>query len=257
MTGLRDSIKQGNVVIGALIGVPWLEAVEAAAYAGYDFVFIDTEHGAIDTSQAAQLVLVAQSLDIAPIWRVRAAARPEIKVALDWGAEGILVPEIHTPAEAEAVVAAAKYPPEGERGVGPSRPTRFGLDETATYMRQANEQVLVCLNIETAEAVENIEQIAQVEGIDVFNIGPADLSSSLGIPMQFDHPDLLAAAERVLQVGKSCQIAVGMYGETPEHYRKWVPRGMTFLETVAVPGLLATAMDEHVSWLRALLDDLS
>ena len=256
MSSLRKAINEGQVVIGVIIGVPWLEAVEAAGYAGYDFVLIDTEHGAIDTSQAAQLVLVAQGLGIAPIWRVRAAARSEIKIALDWGAAAVLVPEIRTAEDAAAVVRAAKYRPEGQRGVGPYRPTRLGLDEMSAYVQRANEEVVVCLMIETTEAIENIEAIAAVPGIDVFNIGPYDLSNSLGVPLEFEHPDLLAAIQRVLEVARAKGITVGLAGSTPEHLQKWIPRGVTFFETVGVPDLLAQAMQQHIESLHTALEGI-
>jgi len=257
MSSLRKAINEGQVVIGMYIAVPWLEAVEAAGYAGYDFVLIDTEHGAIDISQAAGMVLVAQGLGIAPIWRVKAAARPEIKIALDWGAAAVLVPEIRTAEDAATAVRAARYLPEGQRGVGPYRPSRFGLADTKAYIQRANEEVVVCLMIETTEAIENIEAIAAVPGIDVFNIGPCDLSNSLGVPLEFEHPDLLAAVQRVLEAARAKGITVGLAGSTPEHLQKWIPRGVTFFETVAVPDLLAQAMQQHTDSLRAVVDESS
>lgn len=257
MNSLRKAINEDQVVIGLYIGVPWLEAVEAAGYVGYDFVFIDTEHGAIDARDAAQMVLVAQGLGIAPIWRVKGVAWAEIKIALDWGAAAVLVPEIRTAQDAAAVVRAAKYRPEGQRGFGPYRPTRLGLDDASVYMQRANEEIVVCLMIETAEAVENIEAIAAVGGIDVFNIGPCDLSQSLGVPLDFEHPDLLAAIQRVLEVARPKGITVGLTGSTPEHLQKWIPRGVTFFETVGVPDLLAQAMQQHIDSLRAAVGEIS
>jgi len=257
MRSLRKAINEDQVVIGMYIGVPWLEAVEAAGYAGYDFVLIDTEHGAIDTSQAARMVLVAQGLGIAPIWRVKTPARAEIKIALDWGAAGILVPEIRTAEEAVAAVRAARYAPQGQRGVGPYRPSRLGIDDPRVYMQRANEETLVCLMIETVEAVENIEAIAEVPGIDVFNIGPCDLSNALGVPLEFDHPDLLAAIQHVLEVVRPKGITVGLAGSTPEHLQKWIPRGVTFFETIAVPDLLAQTMQKHVESLHRAVDEIS
>jgi len=257
MNSLRKAVNENQIIIGMYIGVPWLEAVEAAGYAGYDFVFIDTEHGAIDTSQAAGMVLVAQGLGIAPIWRVKAAARSEIKIALDWGAAAVLVPEIRTAEDAATAVRAARYAPEGQRGVGPYRPTRLGIDDPRAYMQRANEEVVVCLMIETSEAVENIEAIVAVPGIDVLNIGPCDLSNALGVPLEFDHPDLLAAVQHVLEVARPKGITVGLSGSTPEHLQKWIPRGITFFETIAVPDLLAQTMQQHIDSLHRAVDEIS
>lgn len=254
MRNLKNELAAGKVAIGVAIGVPWVEAVEIAGYAGYDFILLDTEHGAIDTYDAESLVLAAQGVGIAPIWRVSGVSRAEIKRALDWGAAGILVPEIKTPDEARLVVEAAKYPPVGRRGVGPYRPTRYGLDDIKAYIQRANDEILICLMIELREAVENIEEIVQVEGIDVLNIGPYDLSTSLGIPFEVDHPKMLAAIDRVLEAALPRNLVVGLSGGTPEHIRKWTARGMTFFESAGVPEMLATAMQRHVTELRAVID---
>jgi len=115
MGNLKQRLSNREVTIGADIAVPWVQAVEAAGYAGYDFIVIDTEHGAITASQAEAMILAARAVNITAIWRVSGVERGEIKRALDWGADGILVPEIRTAEEAEAVVEAAKYPPRGRR----------------------------------------------------------------------------------------------------------------------------------------------
>jgi len=254
MRNLKNELAAGKVAIGVAIGVPWVEAVEIAGYAGYDFILIDTEHGAIDASDAQRLVLAAQGVNVAPIWRVGGTSRGEIKKALDWGATGILVPEIRTADEAALAVEAAQYPPAGRRGVDPHRPIRYGLDDIKAYMQRANDEILICLMIELREAVENIEEIVQVEGIDVLNIGPCDLSTSLGIPFEVDHPKMLAAIDRVLEAALPRNLVVGLSGETPEHIRKWTARGMTFFESAFLPNMLATTMQRHVAELRPAIE---
>ncbi len=250
---LKSMLSDGKVVIGVAIGVPWVEAVEIAGYAGYDFVLIDTEHGAISSTEAQALVLAAQAVDIAPIWRVSGVERSEIKKALDWGAQGIFVPEIKTADEVSQVVEAAKYPPMGRRGTGPARPIQYKGDDMKAYIERANDEVIICLNIELKEAIENIEQIVQVEGIDVLNIGPCDLSASLGIPLEFDHPKMLAAIDRVLAAALPRNLAVGLSGGSSEHIRKWTARGVTFYESAETAVLLANTMRQHVAELRAAI----
>lgn len=253
MRNLKSELAAGKVILGAWIGVPWVEAVEIAGYAGYDVILINTEHGAIGTSDAQALVLAAWGVDIIPIWRVSGVSRAEIKRALDWGAAGIFVPEIKTADEARLVVEAAKYPPAGQRGVDPYRPIKYGMEDIRAYMEQANDQTAVCLNIELSEAIENIEEIVQVEGIDVINIGPADLSTSLGIPFELDHPKMLAAIDRVLEAALPRNLTIGLSGGSPAHIRKWSARGMRFFESAGVCTQLAASMQQHVAELRAVI----
>lgn len=255
MRNLKHELAAGKVAIGVVIALPWVEAVEMAGYAGYDFILIDTEHGAIDASDGQALVLAAQGANVAPIWRVSGPSRREIKKALDWGAAGILVPEIRTAENAASIVQAAKYPPAGRRGVGPHRPIRYSLDDTKAYIKQANHEVLVCLMIELPEAVENIEEIVQVEGIDVLNIGRSDLSTSLGVPLEFEHPDVLDAVDRVLAAALPRNLVVGLGGGTAEHISRWTRRGVRFFESAVVPYMLAAAMHQHVAGLRTAIED--
>ncbi len=254
MRNLKSELAAGKVVLGVSVSLPWVEAVEIAGYAGYDFVLIDTEHGAIDAADAQQMVLAAQAVDIAPIWRVSSVNRSEIKKALDWGASGILVPEIRTAQDVELVVDAAHYPPGGRRGVGPQRPVRYGLDDESAYVARANEDILICVMIELREAVENIEEIVQTQGIDVLNIGPYDLSSSLGAPQEFEHPDVLAAIDQVLEAALPRNLVVGLAGGTAGHVAKWTQRGMRFFESALLADMLAATMHQHVTQLRSALD---
>ena len=254
MRNLKSELAAGEVILGVWIVVPWIEAVEIAGYAGYDTILINTEHGAIDTAQAQAMVAAARGVGMAPVWRVSGVSRGEIKRALDWGAAGIFVPEIKTAEEAALVVDAAMYPPLGHRGVDPYRPVRFGLDDTTAYIQRANDEVAVCLNIELKEAIDNIEEIVQVEGIDVINIGPDDLSTSLAIPFQMDHPDMLDAIDRVLAAALPRNLVVGLSGGTPEHIRKWMARGMRFFESAGVAVTLSTTMRRHVAELRTAIE---
>ncbi|GAG40492.1 unnamed protein product, partial [marine sediment metagenome] len=144
MRNLKSELAAGKVLLGVYIYLPWVEAVEIAGYAGYDVLLINTEHGAIDASDAQALVLAAQGAGIAPIWRVSGVNRGEIKKALDWGAAGVFVPEIRTAEDAALVVEAARYPPAGQRGVDPRRPTRYGMADKRAYMQRANDEVVVC-----------------------------------------------------------------------------------------------------------------
>ena len=254
MRHLKSELSSGKVAIGLAIGLPWIEAVEMAGNAGFDFILIDTEHGAIDVSDAEVMILAAHGAGLSPIWRVSGVERSEIKRALDWGAEGVFVPEIKSAQDVAQVVEAAKYPPLGKRGVGPQRPIRYGLDSPEAYMQRANEQTLICLNIELAEAIDQIEEIVEVEGIDVLNIGPYDLSTSLGVPLQLEHPRMLDAIERVLSAALPRGLVVGLSGSTPEHLRQWLPRGVTFYESAGLPDMLAAAMEQHVAQLQAAVN---
>jgi 2-keto-3-deoxy-L-rhamnonate aldolase RhmA len=185
----------------------------AAAAAGAEFVIFDMEHSGWSTDTVRTLVATARGAELVPMVRVPATQYHLIARPLDVGAMGIMVPNVETEEQARTIVRSARYPPLGARGAG------FGLahddyqsgDALAT-MRQANEELLLIAQIESVRGLEQVEQIAALEGIDVLWIGHFDLTTSMGIPTQFSHPDYLRAVERVVAAcvrnGKAAGIMV-------------------------------------------------
>lgn len=193
---LHELLEGDGLALGAQLRFGSASIAELFAAAGFDFVVLDGEH-APQTLVGIQAQL--QAVDGYPctgVVRVGRVEPAEIQVLLDMGAGGILVPLVKTAADVERFVQACRYPPEGTRSFGPSRAHRYGFDRD--YWPRSAPKVVTMVIIETAEAVENIDEILAVDGLDTFVTGPADLSIALGVPMEMQHPTVAAAIELVL-----------------------------------------------------------
>ena len=199
---LKQKLESGKAVFGVMITFPSAPVVEMLGCLGFDWVLIDNEHGSITVENSEDLVRAAELSGIAPIVRP-VGNKPEIIAPfLDRGAWGVQVPHVNTAAEAEAAVDAVKYYPEGHRGIfSRSRPAGYGFSgATADYVAEANRNTLVCLMLEEVEAINNLEELVTVEGVDVFFIGSGDLSQSMGYPGQQTHPEVQAQMERGVKI---------------------------------------------------------
>ena len=230
-TGLRKRILAGDCVYGTMIRQardPGAPSIFAAA--GYDFVFIDMEHGNYNMETVADLIRGAKSAGIAPIIRVPRLETFFISRVLDAGAEGIMVPMTSTREQAEAIVRYSKYTPLGQRGFGTQTgQTDYKPLKAAEFMKEANEHTLIVAQVETREAIENIDSILGVEGIDVGLIGPNDLSISLGIPDQMGSEALKKAVDKVVETAKKRGKASGIHIGNIEALKMWRAKGMTVL----------------------------
>lgn len=185
---LKEKIKAGQMVLGCFLNFYSPPLVEILGMAGYDFCVLDNEHGGFSPHELESMIRAADVVDLAAMVRVDYDPS-SIQKALDAGAEGIQVPKVNTRMDAETAVRRAKYPTEGERGVGfSSRSARLSREKGAAYIRKANESVLIVAQIETAQAIENIDEILCVSGIDVAFLGKMDLSGSLGFPQEDSNP---------------------------------------------------------------------
>ena len=174
---LKQKMRDGKPVFGAMITFPSPPIVEMLGYMGFDWVLIDNEHGSITVDTAEDMIRAGELTGVAPIVRP-VANRPEVIAPfLDRGAWGVQVPHVNTRAEAEAAVAACKYSPEGLRGIfSGGRPAEYGFaGNTQKYAQEANANTLVCLMLEEVEAIDNISEIVKVKGVDVLFIGSGDL----------------------------------------------------------------------------------
>ena len=181
---------------GSWITIPQPAIAEVMVRAGFDWLTVDLEHSAITLESAAELIRTIDLAGLSPFVRVGSHDANVIKRVMDAGAHGIIASTVNTPEQAAAIVAAVKYPPVGTRGVGLSRAQGYA-DEFDVHYRWLNEESIVFVQIEHHEAVRNIDAILSVPGVDGFFIGPYDLSASLGIPGQLDHPKMLAALAEV------------------------------------------------------------
>lgn len=219
---LKAKLKKGQVSIGSWMSMAHVSIAEILAMAGYEWVVVETEHTAIDVSEVLQLVIAIERRGAIPLVRLAWNDPIQAKAVLDSGAAGVLVPMVNTKAEAEAAVAAVKYPPLGSRGVGLARAQDYGQNFT-DYVTHANEDTLLIVQIEHVDAVKNIEEILSVPGIDGTFIGPYDLSMSLGVPGQLDHPDVVAGKRKVLEASLRHGVAPGIHLVHPDRAARDLP----------------------------------
>lgn len=247
---LKSRLAQGLPTVGHWIGIPSPSIVELLAAFEMDWLLLDTEHGPANTETIEDQLRAMKGTNVTPLIRVVANDPGLIKQALDRGAYGVIVPLVNTPEQAQAAVAAAKYPPEGIRGVAGSRVNRYGAD-LVDYFARWNSQVVVICQVETTEALANVEQIASTPGVDVLFIGPNDLSANLGCFRQFDHPEFKAAVERVLVATRRYGIAAGYMASGAEETLERVGQGFRFVAAGSDSRLLAGAAASTYAKIRA------
>ena len=215
MNKLRDLYAAGKPAIGTFFSAGNASFMESLGYSGLDYVIIDTEHGPFDTMDMQELIRAAEAGGLAPVVRIADVTHKEIQRAADCGAQGIIVPCLRNLDDFKKAADLAKYAPAGNRGFIKGRGAGFGYAEWTKgpleqYYERSNEKLMLIPQCETKEALEQIEEIVAIDGVDGIFIGPFDLSTCLGIPGQFDDPRYLAAKERVRKTceaaGKPCYI---------------------------------------------------
>ena len=206
-----------ETIFGSWINTASTVAAEIMSAAGFDYLVVDAEHSAVDVPQAQAMfqAIRAGNPDCIPMVRMPGNRYEETKRYLDAGAMGVIAPLVMNGEEARELVRSVKYPPQGERGVGYGRSHGYGFafDE---YMAVANDQTFVCVQIEHIRAVENIDEILSVEGVDAAFIGPYDLSASMGITAEFDHLDYVKALDSTLQACKRHKVRAGIHIVQPD-----------------------------------------
>jgi len=251
---LRARLVRGEACLGCWLTVADPLAVETlAADCSLDWVQVDLEHSG-QGWHGLQMILLGWKGCRTPLFvRVPSHDRSFLGRVLDVGASGVIIPFVNSAAEAERVVAACRYPPTGARGFGPRRASRH-YTQTEAYHAAANESVFVIVQIEHAQAVENLEGIAKVDGVDALFIGPADLSFSLDVPLQWEHPKLLSAIRRVIEVGKEHGIPVAMaVDDSPQGVARWLREGIQ-MATIGVDAIvLRQALKQTAADVRRLL----
>ncbi len=229
---IKRSLKDGKVSIGSWMSMAHVSIAEILASAGYDWVVIETEHTAIDVSEVLRLIVAIEGRGAIPLVRLAWNDPIQAKAVMDSGAAGVLVPMVNSKADAELAINSIKYPPLGLRGVGLARAQGYGatLDE---YVRSANQDSLLMVQIEHIDAVKNIDEILSVPGIDGTFIGPYDLSLSMGLAGQLQHPDVEGAKQHVLEATKTHGLVPGIHLVHPdtaaEDLRKCAELGYRFI----------------------------
>jgi 2-dehydro-3-deoxyglucarate aldolase/4-hydroxy-2-oxoheptanedioate aldolase len=227
LTDFKTRLTHGDALIGVFICLPSPESAELLAELGFDWLIIDTEHGPYD-ELTAQRMLQAVGRRCPCVVRVPSNEDIWIKKALDIGAAGVLVPLVNTPEIAARVSRACRYAPEGTRGMGGARAHRYGIG-FQDYVARANREVTVIIQAEHAEAVQNIEAIAGVPGIDAIFIGPYDLSASMGKPGQVKDPEVQAAVRKIRDASLKAGVRLGIYCSEPESAKNLIEQGFTLI----------------------------
>jgi 4-hydroxy-2-oxoheptanedioate aldolase len=246
-SALKKALLEGRPVVGATVTVPNVDTALTLANAGFDFLWIEMEHGPISLESLRAILLATRGAKAVPITRVPANETWLAKRVLDEGSLGVVFPFTSTRELAERAVASCRYPPLGDRGFGPALAlSRYGMS-APEYVRFANENVVVVVIIERKEAVENIESIASVPGIGVLFVGVNDLSFSLGVGGRTTDPLVEQALTKVLEAGRRHGVPVGYPTGDPAEINRRIAQGFRFFQASSDIGLLAGAARDMLS----------
>lgn len=246
----KAKLAAGEVVLGSFIRYNDPSFTEYVALQGWDFLVFDGEHGTLEPHQVENLVRAAELRRVTPMVRVPTNQPHLILRYMDTGAHGLHVPWVNTTDEVEAAVRAVKYHPRGIRGLAGTRASDWGITEPLSkYTERSNRETLVVIHIETEEAVAAIGDYLGIDDVDVIFLGPTDLSQSLGVPGELDHPQVAAALERVAEVVVPSAKALGIFVGDLVAARRWIERGARYIATGS-DGFLRRGMREYLLGAR-------
>jgi 2-keto-3-deoxy-L-rhamnonate aldolase RhmA len=248
-TSFRKQLIAKKTQWGTLVSLPVPEITEILSDAGYDWLFIDMEHSPLEVKDV-QRILQAGGDSIAGIIRIPSNDQVWIKKTLDIGPAGIMVPLVNTADDARRAVSWSKYPPQGTRSVGVGRVHRYGAVLQQT-IDTANENTAVIVQVEHIQAVENIQEIVAVEGVDAVLIGPYDLSASMGIPGKVSDPSVKTAIENVRQACQKKGMPLGIFTASIEYARECARNGFTLIAVSTDTLMLVEASRKVLHELKA------
>ena len=247
---VKKALKEGKVVIGATVTAANPDVAATLAGAGFDFLWIEMEHSPLTLETVRSMILATRGLKAMPFTRVPVNEPWMAKRALDIGSLGVVFPFTSTRELAEQAVKSCKYPPQGIRGFGAAMAaSRWGMSGS-DYAKFANENVLVVVIIEQKQAIDNIEQIASVPGVDVLFIGVNDLSFSLGVGGKTNDPIVEEAVNKVLAAGKKYNIPVGYPAGNPVEINKRIAQGFRFFQASSDLGMMAAGARDLLSKIQ-------
>jgi 4-hydroxy-2-oxoheptanedioate aldolase len=255
---VKECRRQGKIALGTWVQMASPEIVEAVGYQDFDFVIIDMEHGHFDFDMTHQMVRAADAAGITPVVRVPANQEFMILKALDMGALGVIVPGVSTKEQAMKAARAAKYAPLGTRGACPwIRASQYNAENWVDHAQWSNEQTMIWLLVEGQEGVQNFDDILTVPHIDAVMLGPFDLSQSLGIPGQLDHPMLIKTLQGMIRKANTQKIdviAVMLSELQPEDIKasvqKWSALGCRIMTVGGDRGIICTGFKSILTGAR-------
>lgn len=224
---IRERLKNQERLLGTMVTLPTPSTAEILADSGFDWLFLDGEHGPLGVNEVLG-ILQAVGHRLPCLVRVAAGEEARIKQMLDLGAHGIIVPQTNTAEQVAEVVQFARYAPAGARGVGLARAHGYGF-RFDDYVSSANQETAVVVQAEHRLAVENIEEIVKVDGIDAVLLGPYDLAASYGKMGQIEDPEVIAAIDHVTAICQSAEIPLGYFGVTADAVQPYADKGYTLL----------------------------
>lgn len=240
---LRQALADKRVLVGALVNMPSPSLIELCGYLGYDWVMLDGEHEPLDVATCEEMCRAGDAANVAVIARV-AANRPDlISTFADTGADAVLVPHVADPAAAANVVSAIRFPPAGHRGLhGGTRAARFGVGlDAGAYFANTDSGTMAAAMIEDAAALDHLDEIANTDGLDVFFVGPSDLSGSLGYPGQIDHPEVKKTLRRTIEaLSAPSKNAVAFLAHNAEQVAAAIEMGVRMPHTSTTRQVAAT-----------------
>jgi 2-dehydro-3-deoxyglucarate aldolase/4-hydroxy-2-oxoheptanedioate aldolase len=250
----REKLARGETALGC--GLQCYRSSEIArtfAAAGFDYVFIDMEHGSYDLETVQDMIRASNDTGITPIVRVGELLYSLIARLLDSGAQGIILPRVEDPAVLREALSWMRFPPVGKRGYGVN-PTmlRYEARSFPEIIEHQNRNTLAVVQFETTTAIERADELLSLEGLNVAMVGPADLSIALGIPGQFDNPLLVSTVEGLIEKCNKHGVVPGIQTRSLAMSKFWAERGMRFIGTAAEHALLLEKSKETVGALRAV-----
>lgn len=247
----KAKLKAGETVFGCFVRYPDASLIEVLGYQDFDFLVFDGEHGVIEPRDCEHMVRAAELRGVTPIVRATTNAPPVILRYMDTGAHGVHVPWVNSAVEADAVVRSVKYYPRGIRGLAAVRAADYAQRAPfGEYIQQANAETLVVIHIETIDAVSRLPEIVQVDGLDVIFIGPTDLSHSLGVPGDVQHPTVQAAIQQIVDTVAPTGLALGIMVGNAQAAQQWRQRGARYI-TVGLESLLVPAVRGYLQASRS------
>ncbi len=254
---IRSSVKKklmaGEVVLGTFVGTDSSDLVEILGLSGFDFVILDTEHAPGTPHSIMGQMRAAERRGMDVMVRLTNTGRTTVLRTLDIGVSGVLAPQMNDVETTRAFVEATLYPPLGCRGFAGTRAAGYGFTSVPDYLAEANGDLLRMVQCETAQAVENLEEIAAIPEIDLIFVGPYDLSLSLGVPGDIFNPKMVHAVDRIIEVCKKQGKRIGIFTSTPEETKKRVGQGFTFIACSMDTMIFSAATKNLVRALREVV----
>jgi 2-keto-3-deoxy-L-rhamnonate aldolase RhmA len=248
----KRKLREGATIVGTMVQEMRTPAIaQVLKEIGFDFFMIDMEHGSYSLGTAADIVRVGRLLDMCPLVRVASPEYHLITGPLDAGAMGIMLPRVERREQVATLLAAMKYPPTGVRGCSSDAPhSEYRFGPLAEFLATNDEDTLAIVQIERAVAVERIDDLLSVPGVDVALIGPEDLSISLGVPGETGHPRVVQAIESVIAATQRHNVAAGIHMGSVERLQGWMAKGMRMIMYSSDLGFLVEAGAAGLSRLR-------